>query len=321
MGAGFLDDSASTPLWWVESASVSQEAHVGTFQAKHEHRTSIGADGGPVLTLSIREDFARLRSNASLVVVGVRDDEGGLVSWQPPDGEWEPKLGDRIVAVGQSYLDRAAVDIDEFATYVRRWAATGMDAYQLRDSIVRTGARRSGDGWAPGLVAVWWVRRRETLSVWSGPPQRSADDATALDSLMRETGRRVICGGTTAEIAARLLDQPLRWEQVPRARRTDVPPAGLLEGIDLVTEGLVTLERARDWIAGAETWRDLPGQVDAATRLARLLLRADHVKCIVGGAMNPVQLDQGGLPRRLALKGEIIELLKERNKVVEIIWL
>ena len=84
-----------------------------------------------------------------------------------------------------------------------------------------------------------------TATVWSGPPADRRRDREALAQLMAEEGARIICGDTTAEIAARLLGAELVMEPPPAEGWTEVPPvsrlAGSAERIDLITEGVVTL--------------------------------------------------------------------------------
>ena len=66
---------------------------------------------------------------------------------------------------------------------------------------------------------------------------------------MAEPGQRVICGDTTAQIAARLLGAKLEIERRPPDGWAQVPPMARLEGVDLVTEGRITLDKTRERLA------------------------------------------------------------------------
>ena len=139
---------------------------------------------------------------------------------------------------------------------------------------------------------------------------------------MAEEGARIICGDTTAEIAARLLGAELVMEPPPAAGWTEVPPvsrlAGSAERIDLITEGVVTLGVARERLAQARRPRDLAGREDGASRLAKLLLEADKITFVVGQAVNPAQTDADGAPLRKAAMERLAEELKARGKIVAV---
>ncbi len=96
-----------------------------------------------------------------------------------------------------------------------------------------------------------------------------------------------------------------------------------MEGVDLVTEGLVTLGKARQRMVGAKRASDLPRGEDAATRLARSLLWADKIHFIVGLAVNPQQAADaaGTIPLRQIVIEELISDLKARGKIVPVEYL
>jgi hypothetical protein len=147
-----------------------------------------------------------------------------------------------------------------------------------------------------------------------------------LEKLMNEPGTRIICGDTTAEIAARLLGAELEMEPRPEDGWMEVPPVSRLHGrpglerIDLITEGLVTLGKARERMAEAQRARDLPRKEDGATRLARLLLTADKVHFLVGLAVNPAQTaDKAGkVPLRRIVVEDLMNDMKARGKIVSV---
>jgi hypothetical protein len=161
-----------------------------------------------------------------------------------------------------------------------------------------------------------------TATVWSGPPARREMDGAALAQLMAEEGARIICGDTTAEIAARLLSAELVMEPPPAEGWTEVPPVSRLahsaQRIDLITEGVVTLGVARERLAQAKRPRDLAGREDGASRLAKLLLESDKIIFVVGTAVNPAQTERDGTPLRKATVERLVEDLKERGKLISV---
>ena len=167
------------------------------------------------------------------------------------------------------------------------------------------------------------VRPRRSATVWSGPPADPALDKAALEKLMAEPGVRIICGDTTAQIAARLLEAEPELEPRPEDGWAEVPPILRLEGLDLVTEGLVTLGKARERMVGAKRVRDLPGGDDGAIRLARALLAADRVRFIIGLAVNPAQAADVActVPLRQAVVEGLVHDLQARDRVVSVEYL
>ena len=106
------------------------------------------------------------------------------------------------------------------------------------------------------------------------------------------------------------LERPGGWDEVP--------PTFRLEGMNLVTEGLITLGKAGERMAQAKGVHDLPRGEDGATRLVRALLMADKVHFIVGLAVNPQQVDESGRPLRKGLVESVIRDLEARGKLVSV---
>lgn len=231
--------------------------------------------------------------------------------------------GDYLVMVSQGYLRPRGWGWGwtDIAVAVRRWTDTGCDADELLGALMRTYRRLNPELPRHDVtVVVMHVRPERLVTVWTGPPSDPAQDEAALATLMVGPGTRIICGGTTAQIAARLMGTELVLENRPEDGWAEIPPVSRLEGVDLVTEGLVTLRKARERLAGARRVRDLPRGEDGATRLARALLAADRVHFIVGLAVNPVQAADGAgnIPLRRTIVGEMANDLRAYGKIVSV---
>jgi hypothetical protein len=207
---------------------------------------------------------------------------------------------------------------------VQRWAATRGDAHQLVRALARTCVKLSKEQLGDDSTAVaMWVRPQRKATVLTGPPADQGRDAEAVRRLVQTDGVKAICGGTTAQMASRVLGKPLRVAWQPGAAKgpgRKLPPMGLLEGVDLVTEGILTLSSAVARLKDVKTVHDLPNDQDAATRLVRELLYADQVHFIVGDAINPQQLADvvRGVPMREIYLDELIAQLRKRNKAVTV---
>lgn len=164
-------------------------------------------------------------------------------------------------------------------------------------------------------VVLAHCRRGEILNVLTGPPlDRNRDPEFAGLFLGRE-GRKVVCGATTARIVAKRLGKPLGVDQDTRS--AIAPPQYFLDGVDLVTEGAVTLTQVFN-ILGADPTSFEPDT--GVTNLCELLRRADRINFIVGRASNEGHADisfrQRGIIPRTTLVPLLAERLRQDGKLV-----
>jgi hypothetical protein len=163
--------------------------------------------------------------------------------------------------------------------------------------------------------------RRVTL--FTGPPQNPEDDEKVVENLMETSGQKVVCGGTAAQIVARVLDR----EIVTSTDFADpsIPPTAKISGINLVTEGVLTLARTRE-IINRYTKPDLRNTdinllagEDGASLLAKTLVDSTDITFLLGRAVNPAHQNPD-FPRALSIKlnivKEIIKDLKLMGKLV-----
>ena len=233
--------------------------------------------------------------------------------------QFELHDGDHLAMVSEGYLYPRRWGWRGIAHAVRRWTDTNCDAGELLDALVSTYRRLNKQALDRDVTVVaMHARPIRSATLWTGPPVDGEQDEKVLHAVMAEEGRRVICGGTTASIAARLLEAELAVEPRPADGWAEVPPVSQLEGIDLVTEGLVTLRKAQERMIGVERARDLTAGEDGATRLARTLLASDKIHVIVGLAVNPQQVDDSGVPLRRSIVEDLIADLRARGKLVTV---
>jgi hypothetical protein len=268
--------------------------------------------------------------------------------------EFELRNGDHLALVTREYLQgiRAGTASSpagwrEVAAAVRRLTETRCTAEQLAAALIRqyerlvTRAQKPDAGDGPSARSRWrsaigvlamFVRPMRTVTVWSGPPADRAAERRMLDGLLAEEDVRVVCGDTTAEIAARMLGAELVMEPRPQEGWAEVPPVSRMilpdgsEPVAMVTEGVVTMRAARERLGEAargngtrETRvRDLANRVDGASRLATALLAADKVRFLAGMAVNPAQVSADGSPLRQKVVEELIADLKALGKFVSV---
>jgi len=237
-------------------------------------------------------------------------------------------LSDGYTHAGLGGIYRLGWGWKNVATAVQRFVQTGVDTVKLTEALSKTCMKLYND--KPGddsTVICMKVRPAISVSVLTGPPTNKEMDEFAVSRLMEASGGKIICGGSTAQMAARILNEKLEVEWVPPWKRTGEeprkkgsPPTATIQGIDLVTEGILTIGQALEIMRGAKTIHDLPKDNDAATRLARYLLVADDIHLIVGTAINPNQVADliRGEPMRMIYIRELVADLNARNKIVTV---
>ena len=140
-------------------------------------------------------------------------------------------------------------------------------------------------------VAVARVIDRRVVNIFTGPPKSKDDDERLMHEFMHTEGKKVVAGGTSANIAARILGREIITKV--DSRNPDVPPMATLEGIDLVTEGVLTLGKCLKILKkyvndefDAEFFDELDAD-NGASRLAKLLIEdCTELNLFVGTAVN-----------------------------------
>ena len=216
---------------------------------------------------------------------------------------------------------------EDIAEYMKTFAHVGYTAKTLSTMLVDECNRqydfKPGDDTTSVVVR---IRRRSPVNMLFGPP-RNRDDADRMMSLFfSKEGKHIVCGGTTSSIAAQYLGKPLRASLC--FERSDIPPMGEIEGVDLVTEGVVTvskvLEYARDALDKNDLYEEWSYQHDAASSICRLLFEeATDINFFVGRAVNPAHQNPD-LPINFNIKmnlvDELSECLKKMGKKVKVIY-
>jgi hypothetical protein len=239
-------------------------------------------------------------------------------------------ISDGYVHAGLGGIYRLGWGWDNIALAVQRFLKAGIiDTYKLTQALTNTCRKLYDD--KPGddaTVVGMKVRPAITATVLTGPPANKELDEFAVSRLMASEGEKIICGGSTAQLAARVLKEELVVNWVPPSKRGQnepapkkgSPPTARLKGVDLVTEGILTLGLAAEILRTSKTIYDLPHDNDASTQLARSLLLADEIRLIVGSAINPNQVADiiRGEPMRMVYVRELVQVLTERGKYVEV---
>lgn len=209
--------------------------------------------------------------------------------------------------------------------YVCRCHRAGMPAKDMTKLLL--GACNDLYENSPGddtTVVTTRARLANPVTVMVGPPVNSEDDERVVRSLLDAPGQKVVCGGTTSSIVSRVSGRELNV--CLDYLNPGVPPTAAMDGVDLVTEGVITLGIASEIMRQyCKRGTDLSDKVslkqkDGATRLAKLLLQdATDVRFMVGRALNPAHQSPDmsiDLSIKLRLVKDIARTLRSMGKEV-----
>ena len=170
------------------------------------------------------------------------------------------------------------------------------------------------------------IRKREPMNLLFGSPANRDDDDRMMSLFFSKEGKHIVCGGTTSSVVARYLHKPVKPSL--KFEASDVPPIAEIEGVDLVTEGVITINKvltyAKDYLQDNETYSQWSFKKDGASLIARLLFEeATDINFFVGRAINPAHQNPD-LPINFSIKmnlvQELSECLKKMGKRIKVIY-
>ncbi len=203
---------------------------------------------------------------------------------------------------------------EEIANFMETLAPVGYTAKTLSTMLVdecdKLYGHRPGDD---ATACVVRIRKREPMNMLFGPPSNRDDVDRMMSLFFSKEGKHIICGGTTSSIAAKYLNKPL--EATLNFEKSDIPPIAKIEGVDLVTEGVITvnrvLEYAKDYLGENKYYEQWCYKKDGASLISRLLFEeATDINFYVGRAVNPAHQNPD-LPITFSIKMNLVEELSQ----------
>nr|MDD6335719.1 SpoIIE family protein phosphatase [bacterium] len=208
-------------------------------------------------------------------------------------------------------------DRKDIIAYLERMYDANMTAKTL--ATVLLDECNSLYGGRPGddtTVCVLKIRSRKPVNLVMGPPAKPEDDNRMMALFFGKQGEHIVCGGTTAKIAARYLKKSIIMPPLEEhPADPDIPPVSEIEGVDLVTEGVLTFSRvldyAKDYIGDNQHYIRWSSQSDGASCIARMLFEdATDINFYVGRAMNPAH-QKAEMPLQYNIKMRMVEELAD----------
>jgi hypothetical protein len=172
------------------------------------------------------------------------------------------------------------------------------DAYKAKDDI---------------SCATIYFREPRQLLICTGPPYEKEKDRELAARVSAYKGKVILSGGTTADIVARELNREIIDELI--FEDPELPPESFLEGIDLVTEGILTLQKVNEILKTYNNSVRLgKGPAD---KIVRLIMESDEIHFIIGTRINIAHQDPN-LPVDLEIRRTVV---KRIARLLEEKWL
>lgn len=211
--------------------------------------------------------------------------QSGMGTGSMPFG-WAEKTGDFICRCIDSSPDISAKELSQKIVA----EAEKNDGYTLKDDT---------------SCCVIYMRRPRNLLICTGPPYDEKNDAYLGKTVREFPGRKIICGGTTAQIISRETGKPVTVD-INIVDRS-LPPVSRMEGVDLVTEGILTLGKVERLLAGDDAAAVAGGPADL---IMKMIADSDKITFLVGTRINIAHQDPT-LPVELEIRRNVVKKLKQ----------
>ncbi len=169
--------------------------------------------------------------------------------------------------------------------------ANALDSFAAQDDIT---------------CAVVYVRKPRKTLIVTGPPFTKEKDQLLGQKIREFDGRKIVSGGTTAQIVSRLFEKKVTVDL--SLWSANVPPPSKMEGIDLVTEGMLTLSKVATVLEKKESLNRMNN--DAVKKFVEILINSDQVSFIVGTKINEAHQDPS-IPVEIGIRRSIISRIRK----------
>jgi len=242
------------------------------------------------------------------------------------EGDFLVALSDGVLHAGLGTLLPLGWKKEYITDFVTRNLDENTDSRILADKLIQTTqSLYNGEIGDDATVLIIKARKKCGLVVAIGPPVDKAKDKEVVNKVLRFEGKKVICGGTTANIFAKCMNRELKVDI--KKNKEKIPPKATIQGIDLVTEGVITLAKTKEILEQDILKSDDPALLtykepeNPSQELVNAFYKADSIKFLVGTAVNSIYTNydfplESKLKIKLVL--DIAEKLTKLCKEVEI---
>lgn len=231
------------------------------------------------------------------------------------DGDIFVAMSDGILYASEDGVLNNDWSRDKLIEFLEPLSRAELTAKLLTSIIIEeTNKLYGGKPFDDATACVIKIRQRQTVNIAIGPPEDMSDNHRMMALFFAKEGKHVVCGGTTAKIAAEYLGVPVQTNLT--SPDPDIPPTSVIEGVDLTTEGIITVDKilsyAIDYVKDNRSFEQWCYKKDGASLAARLLFEdATDINMFIGHAANPAHNE---MPINFNVKMQILKKLSKRLK-------
>ena len=237
---------------------------------------------------------------------------------------FQVKRGDALILMSDGTIHAGVGQLlnfgwlwEDIASYAVKQYAVTVSAARLATSICHACDElymfRPGDD---TTVACMRIIDSKPVNLMTGPASNPEDDERMVAEFTADpTAKTIVCGGTSATIVSRVLKK--RMDVSLDYVDPDIPPIAFMDGIDLVTEGVLTLNRVvqllRRYNKKETVAEDFFLELDkpnGGSMVAKMIIEdCTEIHLFVGKAINSAYQNPG-LPFDLGIRQNLVEQLK-----------
>jgi hypothetical protein len=236
-------------------------------------------------------------------------------------GDFLGAVSDGVLYAGMGVTLNFGWGWDDIAKYMEQvLLRKGQTARSIIQEVIqKTHSLYQGEVGDDATVVGIYIRKRKPLMIFTGPPLDRSKDMMYVERLLDFKGKKIVCGGTTGNIVANYLNEPIEMDL--STLRKDLPPIGVLSYIDLLTEGILTISKATEYLKNCDCdLSHLRFDNNGAYLLSQEILQADSILFLVGQSINEFYQNPL-LPKNISIRRNLIEDLVQflRSKQKEVI--
>lgn len=238
------------------------------------------------------------------------------------------KIGDSLVIVSDG-ITQAGLGVsmrfgwttENFVDFLDNKLASVKNLEELSALVFAEAYKLSGDMYGDDTtMSILKVRNARQMNILTGPPTFKTYDEDFVNSFLDLQGYKAICGSSTTDMVSRVTSREVKVEKLSPSFAQ--PPKYGIEGFDLVTEGVITLNQAYNILEeDLEMFEDID-EDSSVQVLCKEMLEADIVRIFLGGAQNSVndglQFKQLGIMPRKNVVKHIVKRLRDLGKIVTV---
>lgn len=225
-------------------------------------------------------------------------------------------MSDGITDAGIGVTTARGWTIANVKSFVNSFLSAGNSADKLADAVHDQARLLWADAPGDDCTAVQCrCRTGNTVTILTGPPADPRKDRAVIDKFLRAPRKKIVCGATTAKLVAGRLEKEVEMDYEHSGLIS--PPKYLIEGIDLATEGAITLNQAYNILNADPIYYE---EGSGVTGLCLALREADGVVFMVGKAQNTghehISFRQRGILPRDVIVSKMADKLRDMGKMV-----